>query len=127
MANLKGLIIGRLKLRVNEAKSAVDVSQKRKFLGFTFTADRSPNQHKIAPESLRRFKTRVRQLTRRNWKYQSGGAGAAAQALPERAGAGILVSAKPHRCYVTWAAGFAIVCVVCDVSSGRDTFDAMRS
>jgi hypothetical protein len=67
MASLGGFITDRLKLKVNEAKSAVDVPRKRKFLGFTFTAGRSPNRRKIAPESLRRFKVRVRQLTRRNW------------------------------------------------------------
>ncbi len=67
LASLRGFITKRLKLRVNEAKSAVDVPQKRKFLGFTFTAGRSANRRKIAPESLRRFKARVRQLTRRNW------------------------------------------------------------
>lgn len=65
--SLTRFITHRLKLRVNEAKSAVDEPQKRKFLGFTFTAGRSANRRKIAPESLRRFKARVRQLTRRNW------------------------------------------------------------
>jgi RNA-directed DNA polymerase len=65
--SLTRFITQRLKLRVNEAKSAVDVPAKRKFLGFTFTAGRMANRRKIAPESLRRFKARVRQLTRRNW------------------------------------------------------------
>lgn len=64
--SLTRFITQRLKLRVNEAKSAVDVPQQRKFLGFTFTAGRSRNRRKIAPESLWRFKARVRQLTRRN-------------------------------------------------------------
>ena len=41
MANLRGFITGRLKLRVNEAKSAVDVPQRRKFLGFSFRAGRA--------------------------------------------------------------------------------------
>jgi RNA-directed DNA polymerase len=66
MASLRGFITTRLKLKVNEAKSAVDAPQQRKFLGFTFTAGRSPNRRKIALESLRRFRARVRQLTRRN-------------------------------------------------------------
>ena len=66
-ASLTCFITHRLKLRVNEAKSAVDVPAKRKFLGFTFTAGRLANRRKIAPESLRRFKARIRQLTRRNW------------------------------------------------------------
>jgi len=66
MSNLRDFITHRLKLKVNEAKSAVDVPQKRKFLGFTFTGGRLANRRKIAPESLRRFRARVRQLTRRN-------------------------------------------------------------
>lgn len=66
MGSLTRFITQRLKLRVNEAKSAVDVPQRRPFLGFTFTAGRSPNRRKIAPESLRRFKARIRRLTRRN-------------------------------------------------------------
>lgn len=70
MESLKRFITGRLKLKVNEAKSAVDMPQKRKFLGFTFTAGRLPNRRKIAPESLQRFKARVRQLTRRNWSIR---------------------------------------------------------
>ncbi|WP_083761410.1 reverse transcriptase domain-containing protein [Nitrosococcus halophilus] len=67
MDSLRRFITGRLKLKVNEAKSAVDVPQKRQFLGFIFTAGRWPNRRKIAPESLQRFKARVRQLTKRNW------------------------------------------------------------
>lgn len=67
MASLRRFITERLKLKVNEAKSAVDVPQKRKFLGFTFTAGRLANRRKLAPESLQRFKLRIRQLTRRNW------------------------------------------------------------
>jgi RNA-directed DNA polymerase len=65
-------IAHRLKLKVNESKSAVDVPQKRQFLGFTFTAGRFVNRRKIAPHSLKRFKLRVRQLTRRNWSISMG-------------------------------------------------------
>ena len=67
MASLKDFITRWLKLKVNDAKSAVDVPQRRKFLGFSFTAGRLAKRRKIAPESLRRFKARIRQLTRRNW------------------------------------------------------------
>jgi len=67
MGSLRGFITERLKLKVIEAKSAVDVPQKRKFLGFTSTAGRLANRRKLAPESLRRFKARIRQLTRRIW------------------------------------------------------------
>ena len=66
-ASLTRFITERLKLRVNEAKSAVDEPHKRQFLGFTFTAGRSPNRRKLSPASLRRFRSRIRQLTRRRW------------------------------------------------------------
>jgi RNA-directed DNA polymerase len=56
----------RLKLKVNEDKSAVDLPRRRKFLGFTFTGGKKPNRRQIAPESIARFKVRIRQLTRRN-------------------------------------------------------------
>lgn len=66
MASVSRFITRRLKLRVNPAKSAVDQPQNRKFLGFTFTGGKTPNRRKIAPESLRRFKAKVRRITRRN-------------------------------------------------------------
>ena len=53
----------RLRLKVNQSKSAVDRPQKRKFLGFTFTAKR---QRSIAPQSREKFKKRIRELTKRN-------------------------------------------------------------
>ena len=53
-----------LKLKVNEAKSAVARPQERKFLGFSFTA--GPDiKRAIAPKSLERFKQRIRDITRR--------------------------------------------------------------
>jgi RNA-directed DNA polymerase len=64
--SLSRFITDRLKLKVNEAKSAVDVPHKRQFLGFSFTAGKLANRRKIAPQSLRRFRARVRHLTRRN-------------------------------------------------------------
>jgi RNA-directed DNA polymerase len=66
MESVRRFITERLKLKVNEAKSAVDFPQNRKFLGFSFTAGRLPNRRKIAPESLRRFRAQVRRYTRRN-------------------------------------------------------------
>jgi RNA-directed DNA polymerase len=54
----------RLKLKVNEAKSAVDRPSNRKFLGFTFTRGRSPRR-KVSEKSLLAFKAKVRKLTRR--------------------------------------------------------------
>lgn len=65
-ASVSRFVSQRLRLRVNREKSAVDVPQKRKFLSFTFTGGRTPNRRKIAPESIQRFRSRVRRLTRRN-------------------------------------------------------------
>src|SRR6516165_2461821 len=64
MASLKGFIATRLKLRVNEQKSAVAQPWERKFLGFSFTWDSVPKR-RIAPQAVLRFKARVRELTRR--------------------------------------------------------------
>lgn len=66
MASISRFITGRLKLKVNESKSAVDRPQNRSFLGFSVTGGRSPKRRKIAPKALARFKARVKALTRRN-------------------------------------------------------------
>ena len=67
MTSVNHFSIQRLKLRVNEAKSAVDKPQQRTFLGFTFTGGKNPTRRKIAPKALARFKVKVRELTRRTW------------------------------------------------------------
>jgi RNA-directed DNA polymerase len=54
----------KLKLKVNEEKSAVARPWVRKFLGFSFTNGKVPKR-RIAPKALERFKERVRELTRR--------------------------------------------------------------
>ena len=63
MEGVTRFLAGRLKLGVNMSKSAVDRPGRRSFLGFSFTAGRSPKR-RIAPEALVRFKRRVRELTR---------------------------------------------------------------
>ncbi|MGA7856894.1 MAG: group II intron maturase-specific domain-containing protein, partial [Terracidiphilus sp.] len=52
-----------LKLRVNEAKSAVARPVERKFLGFSFSAREA--KRRIAAKALVRFKQKVRELTGR--------------------------------------------------------------
>jgi RNA-directed DNA polymerase len=64
MASIERFLTGRLKLRVNKAKSAVARPGKRKFLGFSFTSGTQPRR-RIASQSLARFRSRVRELTRR--------------------------------------------------------------
>jgi RNA-directed DNA polymerase len=63
MTGITRFITQKLKLKVNEAKSAVARPQKRKFLGFSFTTGRV--RRVIAPESKARFKRRIRKITRR--------------------------------------------------------------
>jgi RNA-directed DNA polymerase len=66
MESVSVFITRKLKLKVNEAKSAVAEPHERKFLGFSFTTGRNPGRRKIAPQSLERFRARVRQITNRN-------------------------------------------------------------
>jgi RNA-directed DNA polymerase len=64
MKGVTRFITQKLKLKVNETKSAVARPQERKFLGFSFTA--SPEAKRvIAPQALDRFKQRIREITRR--------------------------------------------------------------
>jgi RNA-directed DNA polymerase len=64
MASIERFLEKRLKLKVNKAKSAVAHPHLRKFLGLSFTSGHEPKR-RIAPQALARFKSRVRQLTRR--------------------------------------------------------------
>src|SRR6266581_4811076 len=64
MQSVTGFLTRRLKLKVNEAKSAVARPQERKFLGFSFTYGAKPKR-RVAPKALLRCKRRVRELTRR--------------------------------------------------------------
>src|SRR6516165_4927847 len=64
MKSITQFITQKLKLKVNESKSAVARPQQRKFLGFSFT-DGPEVKRAIAPKSLVRFKRRVREITRR--------------------------------------------------------------
>jgi RNA-directed DNA polymerase len=64
MESITQFITHKLKLKVNESKSAVARPQERKFLGFSFTA--GPDVKRIiAPKALERFKQRIREITRR--------------------------------------------------------------
>jgi RNA-directed DNA polymerase len=64
MQSLTRFITSKLKLKVNEQKSAVAEPWERKFLGFSFTIGEPPKR-RIAPKAVIRFKERVRELTRR--------------------------------------------------------------
>jgi hypothetical protein len=55
----------RLRLKVNEQKSAVDRPWRREFLGFSFYKSRKAGI-RLAPGSVKRLKGKLRELTRRN-------------------------------------------------------------
>ena len=67
MAQLRRLY-GRLKLKINETKSAVAHVEGRKFLGYSFWLYKEKVRCKVADKALATFKQRVRQLT-----WRSGG------------------------------------------------------
>jgi RNA-directed DNA polymerase len=64
MKSVTRFISQKLKLKVNETKSAVARPQERKFLGFSFNAGPEVKRV-IAPKALDRFKARIRESTRR--------------------------------------------------------------
>jgi RNA-directed DNA polymerase len=64
MTNITRFLMRRLKLKVNEAKSAVARPVERKFLGFSFSPHKEPKR-RIAPKALLRCKQKIRELTRR--------------------------------------------------------------
>jgi group II intron reverse transcriptase/maturase len=64
MAWCRKLLEGRLRLKVNEEKSAVDRPWNRKFLGMSVTNGRVPKL-RMASQSIDRMKSRVRALTAR--------------------------------------------------------------
>jgi RNA-directed DNA polymerase len=65
MESVKRFINDKLKLKVNESKSAVAKPQERKFLGFSFTSGKELKR-KIAPKAIDRFKERVREITHKS-------------------------------------------------------------
>jgi RNA-directed DNA polymerase len=63
MASVTQFLEGKLKLRVNRAKSAVAFVAERKFLGYRLLAG---GKLGLAPQSLKRLKDKIRQITKRN-------------------------------------------------------------
>jgi group II intron reverse transcriptase/maturase len=59
-------LYARLRLRVNESKSAVARATERKFLGFSYWIGPGREvKRRVAPQALKRMKDRIRELTRR--------------------------------------------------------------
>src|ERR1700747_1209657 len=61
MASVSRFLTNKLRLKVNEAKSAVARPEERKFLGFSIANDGS--ERRIAPKALDKFKKRIREIT----------------------------------------------------------------
>jgi len=64
MDSVTRFVEGKLKLKVNREKSAVDRPWNRKFLGFSFLRDKKATI-RLAPQTISLFKEKVRELTNR--------------------------------------------------------------
>src|SRR5690606_23497233 len=64
LASVRGFIEKRLKLKVNELKSAVDRPWRRRILGFTFTSNRG-YRLSVSAKAIDALKQTVRDLTQR--------------------------------------------------------------
>lgn len=58
--------LARLRLRINEAKSAVGRPWNRRFLGFTFRGRGHKARRRVSPRAVEKAKDRIRELTNRN-------------------------------------------------------------
>jgi RNA-directed DNA polymerase len=63
MKSITAFLSKRLKLQVNETKSAVALASKRKFLGYSF---RSDGELRVSNQATAKFKDKIRELTKRN-------------------------------------------------------------
>lgn len=64
MKSIQHFIESKLRLKVNEGKSAVARPWERKFLGFSFTSNRTP-KIRVAKEGIKRLHKKVREITSR--------------------------------------------------------------
>lgn len=64
--SIRAYLEKKLRLKVNEAKSAVDYIWRRRFLGFSYYTGKAGIRLRIAPESYRRLKEAIRQATGRS-------------------------------------------------------------
>lgn len=65
LASIRQFLEQKLKLKVNEKKSAVDRAGKRKFLGFSFFKRNGAVWVRVASQAVDRFQEKLRRLTRR--------------------------------------------------------------
>jgi group II intron reverse transcriptase/maturase len=65
MQSIVNFLTTRLRLKVNEHKSAVARPWKRKFLGFTFTQGKEPGRIAVHESRIKRLKDKIRGLTKK--------------------------------------------------------------
>jgi len=65
MESVIRFVEGKLRLKVNRDKSAVDRPWNRKFLGFSFLSNKQATV-RLAPKTIQRFKKKVREITDRS-------------------------------------------------------------
>lgn len=65
MESMVQYLTKKLKLKVNQQKSGVDNPRNRQFLGFTFTEGKKPDLIKIHGSRIKRFKKKVRKITKK--------------------------------------------------------------
>lgn len=65
MESITTFIEKKLRLKVNREKSTIDRPWKRKFLGFSFTNNKKQPKIRLAKQSIKRFKARIRKWTSR--------------------------------------------------------------
>jgi group II intron reverse transcriptase/maturase len=73
MESTRKVIEKRLKLRVNEAKSAVAPATSRPFLGFSFFMRDKEVKVRLDPKARAAVKQRLRRLTARSWRVPMAG------------------------------------------------------
>jgi RNA-directed DNA polymerase len=65
MQSVTKFLTTKLKLKVNEQKSAVAQPWERKFLGFTFTRGKSPGRIKVHESRVKKLKDKIKGLTKK--------------------------------------------------------------
>ena len=66
LRNMTYLLENKLKLKVNEEKSKVDLVTKRKFLGYSFYFNKDVIEIRIHEKSYEKLKSKVKEITNRN-------------------------------------------------------------
>lgn len=72
LTSIRRFLEKRLKLKLNDEKTVVDLATKRKFLGFSLYRNKGSYKIRFASETKKRFKQKIRSLTDRNKSVSIG-------------------------------------------------------